>query len=273
MPVRLREEKYDQRLARFGKAQRLEPYVNQKTRILHRCLIHGEEWLATPNDLAQGHGMKCCGRVLHDEAKAKYDERLAAIGLAERVDPYLTRRKAIRHRCLRHGRIFLQEPRRALEGRIPPCCGGMWRGSLYAMLLEPKRWGLDSHSVVYLFRLARFPGYVKIGITANIKTRANEEYGDFVCYWATRSRFHAFLIEQATLGDLSLDATCPPDLINNKWAGNTEVRRADSDDVIKVIQFYSNELEDLGPYRFVLRHLKPSEVERDLCEQALVDMV
>jgi hypothetical protein len=272
MASRLTNEEYDKKLAKFGKACRLEPYVNQHTRILHRCLIHGEEWLAIPGDLALGHGMKCCGKVLNNDAKAAYDSKLAAIGLAERVDPYISRRAAIRHRCLRHGKLFSQEPRRALEGRIPPCCGGMWRGSLYAMLMEPTRWGLNSYSIVYLFRLARFPGYVKIGISSNIKLRADEEYGDFVCYWNTQSRFHAFLVEQASLRDVSLESACPLELADNKWAGNTEVRKTDSNQAIQIIQFYFDALDKLGPYQFILDYLSPNEMERNLCEKALAEI-
>jgi hypothetical protein len=137
------------------------------------------------------------------------------------------------------------------------------------MLLEPKRWGLNSYSVVYLFRLARFPDYVKIGITANMKKRADEEYGDFVCYWPACSRFHAFLVEQASLRDTSLNAACPLDLLDSKWAGMTEVRKAESGQAVQIIQFYFDELDSLGPYQFILNYLSPNEAERSLCEKAL----
>lgn len=272
VPLRLTNEEYDKKLSEFGKACRLEPYINQRARIMHRCLVHNEEWLAIPGDLARGHGLKCCGRALHDKAKSEYDLKLASIGLVERVDPYINRRAAIRHRCLQHGKIFLQEPRRAIEGRIPPCCGGMWRGSLYAMLMEPSRWGLDSYSIVYLFRLARFPDYVKIGISANIKARVDAEYGDFVCYWTTQNRLYAFLVEQASLRDMSLEVACPLELADNKWGGNTEVRRSTSDLAIRTIQFYFDALNELGPYQFILNYLSPNEIERNLCEKALAEV-
>jgi len=271
MPSKLTNEEYDKKLAKFGKACRLEPYVNQHARILHRCLIHGEEWLAIPGDLALGHGMKCCGKVLNNKAKAAYDSKLAAIGLAERVEPYISRRVAIQHRCLRHGKLFSQEPRRALEGRIPPCCGGMWRGSLYSMLIEPKRWGLGGHSVVYLFRLARFRDHVKIGISANTGTRADSEYGDFICYWTTQSRFHAFLIEQASLADGGLTINCPEELRSVSWPGWTEVRKVDSNKAVQIVQFYCDVLEQIGPYQFILDYLNPTDIEKELCLQRLAE--
>lgn len=273
MPSKLEDKDYDARLARIGKVVRLDPYVRQTEPILHRCLIHGEIHKSCPSDLLAGHGLQCCGNGgSRAKAASLYDERLTKIGLCQRVEPYQTRRKAIQHKCLRHGKLFLQEPRRALEGRIPPCCGGMWRGSLYSMLMEPKRWGLDSHSIIYLFRLARFPDYIKVGISANIKTRADEEYGDFVCYWPSCSRFHAFLVEQASLRDVSLEVGCPSNLADNKWAGSTEVRRADSNCAIKVIQFYCDQIEKLGPYQFILDYLGPNDAERSLCQKALAEI-
>jgi hypothetical protein len=272
MPAKLTEAHYDARLALIGKVERVGPYVGQQKTTLHRCLLHGEIYKSRPYDLLKGHGLYCCGNgASRTKAASLYDERLAKIGLCERVEPYQTRRIAIQHKCLRHGKLFLQEPRRALEGRIPPCCGGMWRGSLYAMLMEPSRWGLNSYSIVYLFRLARFPDYVKIGISSNIKLRADEEYGDFVCYWNTQSRFHAFLAEQATLRDALLEVACPWELADSKWAGSTEVRKAESSQAIQIIQFYFDALDRLGPYQFILDYLKPTDTEKELCLQRLAE--
>ena len=271
MSRKLTDDEYDLLIAQWGKAKRIDPYVNNSTSINHLCLLHGEVWPARPGDLITGHGMKCCGRQLHDKAKAAYKRKLSEIGLCEAIEPYVTRRTPIRHRCLRHGKEFLMAPKRTLEGRIPPCCGGMWRGSLYAMLLEPQRWGLNSHSVVYLFRLAKFRDYVKIGISANIKNRLNQEYGDFISYWHTPSRFHAFLIEQAALSDQSLPAECPSDLRAESWPGWTEIRKATGDQSVKVIQFYADRLEEIGCYQFILDYLDPSPEEAELCLKAIAE--
>jgi hypothetical protein len=269
MPARLSEEEYDRRISEFGKAKRVASYINCTTPIDHLCLIHGETWPARPGDIMTGHGMKCCGRQSHDKAKAVYENKLAQIGLCEAIEPYVTRRVPILHRCLRHGKTFLMAPKRSLEARVPPCCGGMWRGSLYSMLLEPKRWGLNSKSVVYAFKLAKFPDYIKIGISANIKNRINEEYGDFIAYWHMQSRFQAFLVEQAALIDSSLHAECPEILKEESWAGWTEVRKSNNSSVVKVIQFYVDALTEQGEHRFILNYLKPSDAERELCLDAL----
>lgn len=269
MPKKLSHDQYDSRIAIHGKAKRVGEYINSQTPILHRCLEHNEEWLARPGDILNGHGIACCGRVNHDKAKSSYDTRLAAIGMLQRVDEYVSRRKAIRHKCIKHGKIFFMEPRRALEGRNPPCCTGMWRKSLYSMLLNDKLLEIKSHSVVYLYRLSRFNEYVKIGISANLSLRADAEYGDFICYWKTESRFHAFLIEQAVLADTSLEMSCPSELSELHWPGYTEVRKAESESAIKVIQFYHDELESIGIHRFVLSYLDPTDAEKELCQRKL----
>jgi len=52
-------ERYDTRIE--GRLLRLEPYVTAQTPILHRCLTHLEEHKATPNNVLNGKGLRCCG--------------------------------------------------------------------------------------------------------------------------------------------------------------------------------------------------------------------
>lgn len=124
MPRKLTQAEYEARIAFFGKATCLEPYQGATIRIKHKCLAHGEVHLAIPGDVGSGHGLRCCDLSISNQlaAKSRYDQRLGEIGLAIRIEEYHSRRKAILHCCLVHGTKFLQEPRRALEGRLPPCC-------------------------------------------------------------------------------------------------------------------------------------------------------
>ena len=52
---------YDARLAEVSYLQRLEPYVGNRTPILHLCLEHGEEHRCSPTQALQGSGLRCCG--------------------------------------------------------------------------------------------------------------------------------------------------------------------------------------------------------------------
>lgn len=60
---RLTDEEYKQRIYDLygDDISVLEPYVNQRTKILHRCNIHNFEWMARTRQMAEGHiGCKCC---------------------------------------------------------------------------------------------------------------------------------------------------------------------------------------------------------------------
>jgi hypothetical protein len=62
------------------------------------------------------------------------------------------------------------------------------------------------------------------------------------------------------------------ELADSKWAGNTEVRKTESNQAIQVIQFYFDALDKFGPYQFILDYLSPNETERNLCEKALAEI-
>jgi len=52
--------KYDSQLAKLGKLKRIDEYIKSDTPILHRCLIHGEEYRISPDNALKGKGLKCC---------------------------------------------------------------------------------------------------------------------------------------------------------------------------------------------------------------------
>jgi hypothetical protein len=271
VPTALTHQEYERRLAVHKKAVCLEPYKNGTTKILHRCLIHGEIHLAIPRDVASGHGLACCGPQENRlNAKAQYDEKLSKIGLAIRIEEYYSRRTPILHRCIVHGKEYLQEPRRALEGRPPPCCSRLSSGSIYYMLLAPERWNKFVPCCVYIFSMARFKGLVKIGMAIKVKQRSEDsEYGDFISSWQRGNRFEAYLIEQAILKEPSLKSSAPEELKRGHWPGWTEIREATNPEAVKVAQYYVDEMDNLGVYRFILKYMNPDRVETDLCLAAL----
>ena len=120
---------YDADLASHGKAVRLETYINSTTKILHRCLIHGEIHPASPANARKGHGLKCCQGSGSGEnnpnfirARDSYDQKIAAVGRVVRVAEYESSQKPIAHRCLEHGEIHPVAPTAALAGNGLRCC-------------------------------------------------------------------------------------------------------------------------------------------------------
>lgn len=56
----------------------LDEYVNNKTKIRHRCTVCGHEWFVMPDGILQGHGCpKCSNRAL--KTTEEYRKELAAI--------------------------------------------------------------------------------------------------------------------------------------------------------------------------------------------------
>ena len=55
--------RYDGKLAKLGRLERLEPYVGALSPILHRCLLHGEEHRCAPTHALAGQGLRCCGSL------------------------------------------------------------------------------------------------------------------------------------------------------------------------------------------------------------------
>jgi hypothetical protein len=121
---------YDERLRAFNRLQRLEPYRDARTPILHRCLVHGDEHRCRPVDALRGGGLRCClqasahanGDRSKVAAAAAYDAKLAALGRLVRLEPYRNNRAPILHRCLLHREEHRCRPACALRGGGLRCC-------------------------------------------------------------------------------------------------------------------------------------------------------
>ena len=129
---------YADRLAAIGKLEVLEPYIDAKTPILHKCLEHGLIQKCKPNNALNGKGLGCCKQAgvkkfldeRTENCRAEYEARLAAIGKVEALEPYIANHTPILHRCLKHGTEQMARPDQMLRGRGLLCCRGntgMWR--------------------------------------------------------------------------------------------------------------------------------------------------
>ena len=120
---------YDLKLKELGRVSRIGTYTGTKTKILHRCLIHGETHEVTPASVLQGHGLKCCRGSGSGEdnpnfirARDRYDQKIAELGRVVRVAEYESAHKPVAHRCLEHGEIHPISPTSALAGTGLKCC-------------------------------------------------------------------------------------------------------------------------------------------------------
>ena len=76
---RLTDEEYKQRIYDLygNNVSVLEPYVNQRTKILHRCNIHNYEWKARTRQMAEGHnGCAYCSSEKRSQSLTKNIEKV-----------------------------------------------------------------------------------------------------------------------------------------------------------------------------------------------------
>ena len=105
----------------------LENYIDNKTPILHKCLIHNINWRITPSNALKGNGCPKCHRerIAYSNQKTN-DEYVAELF---RINPevvvleeYLGNGVPITHKCLRHNFEWLIAPVYALRGYGCPMC-------------------------------------------------------------------------------------------------------------------------------------------------------
>ena len=112
-----------------GRYELLEPYSTARARLLHRCLIHGEEWRVCPDGLKRaikaGGGLRCCAREKaalrgREQRQEEYDAFLKLQGRFLRLEPYQNTETPILHRCLAHQQDGLRRPIKGSVGM--GCC-------------------------------------------------------------------------------------------------------------------------------------------------------
>lgn len=115
--------RYDERIAVHGKVKRLEPYVKNNVKILHECLIHGEQGLLSPMDALVGKSIPCCKhakhleRVAEQKAQAKKDfyASMAQRDDIEVLEEYVDSETPILFKCLKHDELHRTSPRNPLR--------------------------------------------------------------------------------------------------------------------------------------------------------------
>lgn len=102
-------------------------YVNSNTQILHRCLIHNVEWMASPQSALQEHGCRECQREKLRDAKLKSHEQYVCEvenvnAYIKVVGEYIGANTPILHKCLVCGNEWLAYPNNILRGFGCPSC-------------------------------------------------------------------------------------------------------------------------------------------------------
>ena len=101
----------------------LGEYVNNRTKILHKCKTCGYEWHVSPSNMLQNHGCPVCvGKKKITEED--YIKELEQINNIEVIEEYINRHTKIRHRCKICGYEWKVSPASIilLKTGCPVCC-------------------------------------------------------------------------------------------------------------------------------------------------------
>lgn len=260
---------YDERLKSLGQVERLEPYVNLYTKISHRCLKHGQVFSVTPASVLTGFGLECCQvrKIKSKEIKERYPKILEERGRVKLVGEFVNMNTAVEHLCLLHNEVHISLPSNVIRGEGLICCRGFKANTFKELIMNQEG---PKDTCVYLHELSNHPGYLKLGISNQLQRRSlDPEYGQFITSFHTDFRLEAYCVEQAALRDVLIRRSCPDELRTSMWPGYTEVVNCPEETAIGVIQFYWDQVHELGPYQFALDYLNPTKEERQLLTERL----
>ena len=102
----------------------VEKYINNNTKIKHKCLKDGYEWYATPANILKGKGCPVCGGTIHKTHEQYVKQlRLKNPNIIV-IDKYINNSTKIKHKCLLHNYEWETSPKNVLNGQGCPMCKG-----------------------------------------------------------------------------------------------------------------------------------------------------
>lgn len=105
----------------------IDKYINIKTKILHRCIICGNEWTAIPSNILHGNGCPICSTLNASSKRLKTHEQyvieVEKINFnIEVIEQYVNSRTPILHKCKIDGCVWYASPNNILKGHGCPKC-------------------------------------------------------------------------------------------------------------------------------------------------------
>ena len=134
------------------------------------------------------------------------------------------------------------------------------------------RYAIEKETQYYVYSKKNFPEYLKPGIKFSDEDRAKHSqgyYDECLLLIVFPSREEAFFIEQAVLNETSRYFDCPEELQpiigGFNWAGWTELRKISFDQLEETIDFYLQEIEEMGKWRFASLYVPMTTEQREEC--------
>ena len=122
----------------------------------------------------------------------------------------------------------------------------------------------------YIFTINGYDNLLKPGITHDIKGRIRSSqgiYNEQLLHEVFSTREEAFCLEQAILKETRKYAYAPLELIQRNWQGTTELLDISYEVLVDFINYYKNELEELGVWQFASTYVPMTEPEKNMCRE------
>lgn len=101
----------------------LETYINDKTKILHRCLCCGHEWKITPNEALKRHGCPRCNKHFKKTNEDFVKLMSQNNPNIELLENHLNSKRTIKCRCKKHNVVWDASKEYILQGGGCYLCG------------------------------------------------------------------------------------------------------------------------------------------------------
>ena len=102
----------------------VDKYVNNKTKILHRCKVDGYEWKVRPSNILSGKGCPVCSGMKRRTHKEYVEEVVRLNTNIEVVGEYINCNDKVLHKCKIDGYEWMATPNNILKGKGCPKCSG-----------------------------------------------------------------------------------------------------------------------------------------------------
>ena len=99
-------------------------YINNKTKILHRCKIDGYEWNACPSNMLSGKGCPICSRRKKKTHEEYVNEVMELNDNIDVIGNYINCNTKILHKCKIDGHEWYATPNSILSGKGCSKCSG-----------------------------------------------------------------------------------------------------------------------------------------------------
>ena len=126
MPKKITNEEYVERVRNINpNIKVLGEYINNRTKILHKCKIDGYEWYATPSSILSGYGCPKCGGNVKKTQDEYIQEVFSINPNIEVLGKYDGMNVKILHKCRIDGYEWYAYPNHILRGSGCPKCLGL----------------------------------------------------------------------------------------------------------------------------------------------------